>query len=451
MGEKKRRLQQIAGGALAVADYDQLLAAGRDLRTQGRLGEAEVQFERAYRAAPKRPEAVVLLGLAYFERGAHEVGLGLLRQAVELAPAEATAERVSYAYALSAASRFDEAARELRLVAQRKPDDVQICRDLGALLVNLGRFEEAEQWYRQAADHAPARADLHEALAGLQYRSDQLDAAARSFELAFALDPSVARRIRIGVARAAAAPKSASGEPWALVRRSEALDDAAARAACDARGLVIVDDALPDPDAYRAQALALDYRQSADARGVNFPGRQTDGQPCQALMERIAGALGHDVKWLSPDNGAFRSSGADSVARSDIHVDPDDGSAGPVLAGLLYLTLPEQCRGGTSFWRHRSTGWEQRPTIAELRARGYPSFAEFERQGIHIDRARAFAEIALGRAELWDFLFEIPLRYNRLAIYRADYFHAVSNVFGSSPEDARLVQLFYFKRAAAPS
>ena len=40
-----------------------------------------------------------------------------------------------------------------------------------------------------------------------------------------------------------------------------------------------------------------------------------------------------------------------------------------MLAGVVYLNLPEQCRGGTAFYRHRATG------IAEWRVRTADSVA----------------------------------------------------------------------------
>lgn len=458
MGEKKRRMQAaasigIAADPAATLDYDELVAHGRALRMQGRLGEAIMRCERASSIAPERHEAIHLLGMCYFDQGARDVGLSLLRRAVTARP-DAFDERVTYAYALSAASRHGQAAEELRALAALAPANPQIRRDLGAILFNLGEFAEAERWYREAAKLAPDRAELQEALTGLLYRRNDLDGAQAAWSRAAELDPGVARRIQFG---SIAAPRRSNPErgagaaaAWTLVERAEgaALDDAGLRRACAERELVILDDALADPMAYRERALALDYVDSSGTPGINFPGRQTRGQPCLPIMERIAELLDTDLKWLSPDNGAFRWSGGDSRARSDIHVDANDGSDGPMLAGLLYLTLPEHCKGGTGFWRHRATGWEQRPDDAELRRAGYASFEDFERRCIHAGAADAFSAIAARRGQQWDCLFQVPLRFNRLAVYRADYFHAVGDVFGAEAADSRLVQLFYFKRAA---
>ncbi len=49
------------------------------------------------------------------------------------------------------------------------------------------------------------------------------------------------------------------------------------------------------------------------------------------------------------------------------------------------------------------------------------------------------------RNAAWDLLFEIPIRFNRLIVYRSDFFHSISELFGDSAENGRLVQLFHFE------
>ncbi len=454
MGEKRKRL--LAGGPErsapppTAADAEPPLASAWALLRQGRSREALAAFERANRAAPLRPEAFHGMGLCHANLGTADIGLLMLARAVELQP-EGVDLRAAYGRALSAAGRFDDAIGELEAAAALAPGDAQLRRDLGAILVHRQRFTEGERWYREAAQLAPGRADLHLALALLQYRRDALDEAQHSQDRSLALDPGIAARVRIGSARcpgaAPAAPDRgpAAAAAWTLLRRGHAVaSDEALRAACAERELVIVDDLLPDPQAYRRQALALDFAEAVGGPAVNFPGRQTAGQPCQPIMQRIAGALGRDIKWKSPDNGAFRLSPAASLARNDIHVDTDDPAGGPMYAALLYLTPPRHCRGGTSFFRHRPSGWERRPTQDELRAQGMSSFAEFSRRWTPNERIRPFDQIAAGRDQDWEFLFEVPMRFNRLVAYRGDFFHAVSEVFGQTGEDSRLVQLFYF-------
>jgi hypothetical protein len=61
--------------------------------------------------------------------------------------------------------------------------------------------------------------------------------------------------------------------------------------------------------------------------------------------------------------------------------------------------------------------------------------------------SKAFSDLTQGRDQ-WDMLFEVPMRFNRLIVYRSDYFHAIGRVFGSGLPDGRLTQLFFFEPLA---
>ncbi len=112
---------------------------------------------------------------------------------------------------------------------------------------------------------------------------------------------------------------------------------------------------------------------------------------------------------------------------------------------MLYLSLPEHCEGGTSFWHHRETGWERRPPPAALAGQSYESFRDFERGWISHGPVRGFADLRALRDTHWDCVLEVPMRFNRLVVYRSDFFHAIDRLFGDRPENARLVPLFYFE------
>ena len=46
---------------------------------------------------------------------------------------------------------------------------------------------------------------------------------------------------------------------------------------------------------------------------------------------------------------------------------------------------------------------------------------------------------------LWEPVLELPMRFNRLIIFRSDFYHAVTELFGTTVDDGRLVQLFHFE------
>jgi tetratricopeptide (TPR) repeat protein len=458
MGERKRRL---AGGAAAVATpavaataptaVDALLGHGAALQAQGRMQDAFKCFQDALAASPGHPAALAGLGATSVALGQVELGLGWLGMAATAQPDDAGI-RTTLGQALAKVGRLKDAAAHLRagLAVSHRAEDA---RDLAAVLVHLGETAEAEHWFAVAARQLPDRADLHEALASLQYQRNALEAAVASHRRAAELDPGLTRRLNIGFARhrPGTTPGHAHGNAAMKVRlpgtgaapSPAALEPAALRAAIEDRSLLVLDDFLDDPLACRAHALALTYATGRELGAVNFPGIQTAAQECSAIMQRIADALGCDLKWDSPDNGAFRLSSAADTARCDIHVDSD--TRADSYAAVLYLSLPEHCAGGTGFWRHRETGWERRPSAEQLRVLGYASFLDFERRWVPVGRQRPFAEWRKERAAAWDCVLEIPMRFNRMIVYRSDFFHAIGELFGDRPENARLVQLFYFQ------
>jgi hypothetical protein len=164
------------------------------------------------------------------------------------------------------------------------------------------------------------------------------------------------------------------------------------------------------------------------------------------MMTVIASALGRRVKWISPDNGVFRLSYADSRARTDIHVDNEDGDNWDRFAAVLYLNLPGQEQGGTTFWRQRETGWTCRLPDEAVRRAGFASFKAFQEKWLPNQNERAFNQLTNDR-KAWEPIVELAMKNNRLVLYRGHFFHSLSNVFGSTPQDGRLVQLFFFEPA----
>jgi len=435
----------------APSDVVSLLHDGATLQAQGRPKDAFSRFQAALTASPGHPAALAGLGTTGLALGQAELGLGWLRMAAAAAAGDAGI-RIAFGRALAQVGRLDDAAAELRAALAISPD-ADAARDLAAVLYRLGERAEAEQWFSTAARQSPGRADLHEALARLQYQRDALDAAIASHRGAAELDPSLTRRLNIGVARRRpGVPPQRPADSAAALSGNGHGDgrpgDDAIRAACADRSLLILDDFIDDPLAYRARALALAYATGRELGPVNFPGIQTAAQDGSAIMQWIADALGCDLKWDSPDHGAYRISSAADTARCDIHIDSD--TRNNTYAAILYLSLPEHCVGGTSFWRHRPTGWERRPSPEQLAAQGYRSFIDFERRWIPVGRQRPFAELRRERDAAWDCVLEVPMRFNRLIVYRSDYFHAIGELFGDRFENARLVQLFYFESVGEP-
>ena len=196
---------------------------------------------------------------------------------------------------------------------------------------------------------------------------------------------------------------------------------------------LIVDDFLSDPIAARQAALALDY-DPAFKEG-NYPGLlSTRPLPIPGLDEAVGRLIGHRVQ---PQAGTThqhcRLTLAGDRGLSGVHIDPC------FYSGILYLSLPEHCRGGTDFFRHRRTGLDRAPTdaFAAIRA-GYPGPNELIEDVVNGDTLKPAR---------WEKSFTAPMRFNRLILFSPWMFHNSGPGFGKTKETGRLVHLMFFAAA----
>jgi len=197
--------------------------------------------------------------------------------------------------------------------------------------------------------------------------------------------------------------------------------------------LIIVDDFLRDPLVFRARALALDY--DPGFKKGNYPGLlSSDPLPIPGLDEAASARAGvrlqpaagtthqHCRLTLKGDKGA-----------SGVHVDPC------FYSGILYLSLPEHCRGGTEFFRHRPTGLDRVPqTDAELFATGHADVNRLIEEVVNQDTLKP---------SRWERVMTVPMRFNRLILFSPWMFHNAGAAFGDRPENGRLVHLMFFAAA----
>lgn len=411
---------------------EQQLAKGRQLHQQGKLIEAINAYQAAYKADPKLVAAQHFQGLAMLELGQPTIGLGLLKLSLKQQPNNAL-----FHYNLGNVMRGNDGAAALASYAEAArlaPGEHDYAIVHAELLLARQRLPEAIAELERAHALRPGRWQNLQGLAEMYYRSNQAELAQDRYDKALALHPDLAQTCRVGFA----SPNADKPEQLSRLEVSEELQEFVRET--DMR---IIDNFLPDPAAWRAQALALPFEPQRYA-GQNYPGSQTAGQPCQHIMERIATALGRPIRFISPDNGSYRLSHADATARTDIHVDNETGDNFNFYAGVLYLNPPEQCQGGTTFWRHQPSGWYRRLPEAQVKAGGYASFREFQKRWLPNSKVQKFNELQEQR-DSWVPLLEVPMRHNRLIMYRGHYFHSLSNVFGDTRENGRLVQLFFFE------
>lgn len=173
-------------------------------------------------------------------------------------------------------------------------------------------------------------------------------------------------------------------------------------------GLVrVVDAVLPDPQLYRAWALAQPFRtiQTGDEvwRGIAL---LEDG----TLSARVADVVPGAQTTLT----FFRQSPAGQAEPNFIHSDEGMGE----WTAILYLTPDPPPEDGTTFWRYRPTGAVQGSARA-------------------LDKDPA----------LWEPWHHVAAQFNRLLVFDSLYFHsrALEANYGHG-DDARLVQVAFGRR-----
>ena len=196
---------------------------------------------------------------------------------------------------------------------------------------------------------------------------------------------------------------------------------------------LMIDDFLADPFAARRQALALGY--DPKLKNGNYPGLLSDAPlPIAGLDADVSRILGVAVR-AAPGtvHGHCRLTLKNEKGISGVHIDPC------FYSGILYLSLPEHCRGGTDFYRHRPTGLERVPTDPlALAQSGYGDVNLLIDEVVNRDTLKPAR---------WERTFTAPMRFNRLILFSPWMFHNSGPGFGSTPETGRLVHLMFFAAA----
>lgn len=194
--------------------------------------------------------------------------------------------------------------------------------------------------------------------------------------------------------------------------------------------LIVVDDFLEDPDALRKAALRLTYPPGENM----FPGRNSVQRiDVEGLTQQASRLVGEPLAPRVPSqaHGKCRITLAGDTGKAKVHVDAAHWS------GILYLSRPADCRGGTEFFRHLATNSDRAPhNDAEARAMGYPTAKEMTREILERDGTEDSA---------WEMTMRVPMRYNRLILLRPWLWHTAGETFGDRPENGRLVYLLFFE------
>lgn len=195
--------------------------------------------------------------------------------------------------------------------------------------------------------------------------------------------------------------------------------------------LFVIDDFLRNAEAVRAEALKLRY-----AVGGRYPGlNSVESLNIAGLDEVISNIVREPVRapWTKDfSHGHCRVALASDDQPGRIHIDQSHWS------GILYLSRPEDCSGGTEFYRHVRTGTDRVPMDPESLSKiGYGSYEELQHDILDKD--------ALDRSK-WELTMTVPMRFNRLVLLQPHYWHTSGPGFGDSLENGRLIYVMFFLR-----
>lgn len=197
---------------------------------------------------------------------------------------------------------------------------------------------------------------------------------------------------------------------------------------------IIVDDFLSNPDVVRKQALRLNYPSLPGK--TYFPGTNSEMPLLIDDIDSVIEELVGEKLMPAPGSahGKCRITKLGDTGLGNVHIDNAHWS------GILYLNTPEQCSGGTDFYRHRASNSERAPVFSEdLATFGYKHGSE-----VWDD----FLLKETNHPEKWEKVFTVPMRYNRLTLFRPWLWHNAGEPFGDSQDTARLVMLlFYVQRS----
>ena len=160
------------------------------LVSAGRHGEAIEILEKATRLDPKSEDAFISLGRALSMAGRGDDADAAFEAAFELNPRK---KRLAIAAEHHKAGRFDKAEQEYRDVLREYPNDVDAMRFLAGVLTNRSENEEAEVLLRSVVASAPDFTLAYLDLGRLMLEQLRYREAVEQFSRAIELEPGSAR------------------------------------------------------------------------------------------------------------------------------------------------------------------------------------------------------------------------------------------------------------------
>jgi len=198
--------------------------------------------------------------------------------------------------------------------------------------------------------------------------------------------------------------------------------------------IIIVDDFYEKFDEIRNIALNAKYESNSVTK--NYPGKNSLESFWSLDLNNKISKITGEIVYPTPTSscGHFRYSKENDFATQIVHFDPKPGQT---WAGVIYLSLTEHYEGknsGTTFYRHKKTKIEVAPFTHEE--------SKIINVNTHDDMLNFFTNDGTN-LDLWEETLNVPIRKNRLILFRPWMWHGAKNLFGTDITNCRLIHLIF--------
>jgi hypothetical protein len=190
----------------------------------------------------------------------------------------------------------------------------------------------------------------------------------------------------------------------------------------------VFDNFIDDPERVRQSAIRSGFgtwNPNKGDIGANF----YEGVNFWGDHATLFRALHKKIGTIIPSSMFFRINNPKHVQHSLIHSDRDYGEH----TAIVYLS-PTSCeRSGTAFYKHRETGWTDRPPLEEL-IKDPEFLAKYKQQ----ERAADDRD--------WQMYRFVEAKYNRCLVFDAPKIHCrIPKLgYGTTENDSRMVWVCHF-------
>jgi hypothetical protein len=214
---------------------------------------------------------------------------------------------------------------------------------------------------------------------------------------------------------------------------------------------LLIDDFFANPDEVRQAALDPELAWIPPTSG--YPGIRSYPRPehLKELITLLGKLVGSPIR---PDSAQFAYSMVTKCEEELIPAQRRPHFDGPCTAGIIFLNSPNQCCGGTGFYRHRATGLSRYPEkvtdthLKLIKKLGLKSLRELQNLVSAPPPDNASGYITDSNRE-WEQTNFIEMKFNRLIMYDGQLFHSgvVRNGdFGETPRERRLTLNYFVDR-----